>query len=196
MNESITAKIEDLVYSACLSDSNKFGYGIWTHHITQVVKNGKQLAKTFSADPEIVEIAAFLHDYSGIINHSLHKEHHTHSSFEAGRILQKFNYPGEKIEKVKHCIENHRGSINSENRSPEAECLASADAIAHIQNVTSLLFLVYVRFNMGIDEGAEWVQKKIERSWRKISPNVKDLVSKDYDAVIEFLKNSKRTRNL
>ncbi len=36
-----------IVREACAQDTNVFGYGIWTHHITQVVKNGKRLAESF-----------------------------------------------------------------------------------------------------------------------------------------------------
>jgi uncharacterized protein len=55
-------EIASIVREACAQSTNIFGYGIWTHHITQVVKNGKRLAELFGADQEIVEIAALLHD--------------------------------------------------------------------------------------------------------------------------------------
>ncbi len=59
-------KIGDIVREACAKETNIFGYGIWTHHITQVVENGKQLARLFNADAEVVEIAALLHDYASV----------------------------------------------------------------------------------------------------------------------------------
>ena len=71
-----TKEIEKIVGEACRAETNVFGYGIWAHHILQVVKISKKLAKRFSADPEIVEFGALLHDYAGIKDHSLHKEHH------------------------------------------------------------------------------------------------------------------------
>ena len=52
------------VAAARASKSNAFGYGIWTHHITQVAKNGIRMAEMFNADPEIVEVAALLTDVS------------------------------------------------------------------------------------------------------------------------------------
>ena len=36
-------QIERLVEAACASENNIFGYGIWTHHLTLVARNGKPL---------------------------------------------------------------------------------------------------------------------------------------------------------
>ena len=57
----VIAEIAKIVQEACARESNVFGYGIWTHHITRVVAHGKRLAKMWGADLEIVEIAALLH---------------------------------------------------------------------------------------------------------------------------------------
>lgn len=184
----IIEEIERIAEEACKADTNIFGYGIWTHHITQVVKIGKKLAKQYNADPEILEIAALLHDYAGIKNYDFHKEHHIYGAIEAEKILTKLNYPSEKIKLVKHCIENHRGSIKNKNkRTPEADCLANADAIAHIENVPSLLFLAYSKFGMDIDEGIEWLRKKLKRSWNKLNPDMKKIVKDKYEAAIKIL---------
>ncbi len=183
----VIKEIEKIVRAACKAETNVFGYGIWTHHITQVVKIGKKLAEQFNADPEIVEISALLHDYAGIKDHTLHKEHHIHGAIEAEKILRKLNYPTKKIEAVKHCIETHRGSVKSNKKSPEAECLTNADAIAHIENIPSLLYLAYVKFEMEIDEGVERVRKKLRRSWNKLNPDMKKILKGKYEAAITIL---------
>jgi uncharacterized protein len=183
----VIKKIEKLVEDACKAETNVFGYGIWTHHIIQVVKIGKKLAGQFNADPEIIEISALLRDYAGIKDHTLHKEHHIHGAIEAEKILMKLNYPSNKIEAVKHCLETHRGSIKSDKKSAEAECLTNADAIAHIENIHSLLYLAYVKLEMDIDEGVEWIRKKLERSWNKLNPDMKKIIKDKYEAVIKIL---------
>ncbi len=183
----VIKEIEKIVRAACKAETNVFGYGIWTHHITQVVKIGKKLAEQFNADPEIVEISALLHDYAGIKDHTLHKEHHIHGAIEAEKILKKLNYPTKKIKTVKHCIETHRGSVKSNKKSPEAECLTNADAIAHIENIPSLLYLAYVKFEMEIDEGVERVRKKLRRSWNKLNPDMKKILKGKYEAAITIL---------
>ena len=104
-------EIENLVEEACAKETNVFGYGIWTHHITKVAENGRQLAQLFGADPEIVEIAALLHDYASVKDKVLYEDHHIHGPIEAEKILKQFQYPPQKIEAVKQCIEAHRASV-------------------------------------------------------------------------------------
>ncbi|RKY90649.1 MAG: metal-dependent phosphohydrolase [Ignavibacteriae bacterium] len=182
-----TKEIEKIVKEACKAETNVFGYNIWTHHIIQVVKIGKKLAEQFNADPEIVEISALLHDYAGIKDYTLHKEHHIHGAIEAEKILKKLNYPSNKIDTVKHCIENHRGSVKSNKKNAEAECLANADAIAHIENVPSLFYLAFAKFGMELDEGVEWLREKLERSWNKLNPDMKKILQDKYEAANKFL---------
>lgn len=173
-------EIRNEVKEACLSDKNKFGYGIWSHHIISVVENSKKLAEIVSADMEIVELAALLHDYAGIKDYAMYEEHHLYSAIEAEMILKKYNYPSDRIAKVKDCIISHRGSIEIDKLSKEAICVADADAIAHIENVPSLLYLAYTNKGLSIDDGVRWVNNKIKRSWNKLSPLAKNLIKNKY----------------
>jgi uncharacterized protein len=176
-----------LVEAACAAPSNAFGYGIWSHHITQVVANGRRLARLFGADAEIVELAALLHDYSSICDATLYQEHHRHSARVAGELLGERGYPGERIAAIQHCIATHRGSMSAQRQTVEAVCLANADALSHIQQVPSLLYLAYVRRQMSIDAGAAWVAQKLERTWRKLDPQVQALAQPDYAAALLVL---------
>ena len=180
-------EIERIVEAACAGENNIFGYGIWTHHITLVARNGKRLAPLFDADPEIVEIAALLHDYASVKDEALYAEHHVHGPVEAEKILMRLGYPPARIEAVKHAIAAHRASVRVAQRSPEAVCLANADAMTHIEQVPSLLHLVFVQHGMGIDEGAAWVRAKLERSWTKLTPEVQALVRDRYEAALTTL---------
>ncbi|MGV8981150.1 HD domain-containing protein [Clostridium sp.] len=56
-------------------------------------------AEKLGADSEIVEIAALLHDYAGIKDHTMAKEQHIYGAVEAKRILIEFNYPKDRIQK-------------------------------------------------------------------------------------------------
>jgi len=184
---SIIDEIERIVETACANDSNIFGYSIWTHHITQVVMNARRLAPRFRADPEVVELAALLHDYVGIKDATLHPDHHIHGPVEAERILRALGYPDAKIALVKACIATHRASVRAETRSVEGDCLANADAIAHIEHVPSLLHYVFVQRRMGVDEGTDWVKRKLQRSWQKISPFIQAEMQAQYDAALKTL---------
>lgn len=183
-------EIERIVEKACISETNIFGYGGWSHHIIKVAKYGLFLANAFEANPEIVVIAALLHDYSGIKDPNLYSNHHENSAFEAEKILMSFGYPEDKIISVKHCIISHRASVVKERLTPEANCLANADALAHIMQVPSLLKLAYVHYNMGIDEGADWVKSKITRSWNKLDPMVQQIAKPFFEAALHTLNTN------
>ncbi len=180
--------IRSIVEEACKKEANKYGYGIWSHHILLVVKYGKLLAQRLEADPEIVEIAALLHDYASIKEKSLTPEHHLHSAQKAEKILRSLGYPEDTITAVKQCIVSHRGSINLEKQTAEAVCLASADAIAHIDQIPSLFYLVFVQHQMEIDEGTAWVRAKLERSWNKLCPEGKEMIKEKYEAAQKIVQ--------
>jgi len=158
---SATQQIRAIVEEACKKETNIFGYGIWTHHIVYVVQYGKLLAEQLGADAEIVELAALLHDYASIKDESLYRNHHLHSPLEAERILREVDYPEGKIYAVKQCI---------------------ADAMAHIDQVPSLLYLAFARFGMSIDEGTAWVREKLARSWQKLCPEAQAMMKDRYEA--------------
>ena len=180
-------EIENIVEQACAADTNIFGYDIWTHHILKVVENTKRLAPRFDADPEIVEIAALLHDYASIKDKALYADHHIHGPIEAEKLLKRFGYPEAKREAVKDAIATHRASVTVEHRSAEGECLANADAMSHIEQVPSLLYLAYMHHRMEIDEGKTWVKAKLQRSWQKLRKDVQDLVRDQYEAALNVL---------
>lgn len=186
----IIKAIEKEVEEKCKSENNIFGYGIWTHHILSVVKYSKLLAEKIGADMEVAEIAALLHDYAGIKDKTLQEQHHIHGAIEAERILKELNYCEDKIEKVKDCIISHRGSVKIEKTSKEAICVADADAMAHIDQIPSLLYLAYCNHKMSIDDGKEWVRDKIERSWNKLSYEAKEIIKEKYESAQRVLKTS------
>ncbi len=187
MTVDVIEEVRATVERACAADSNAFGYGIWTHHITRVAHHAVRLAPVFGADPEIAEIAALLHDYASVKNEALYEEHHVHGPIEAGRLLGRLGFAPVKIEAVQHAIAGHRASVEADRRSPEAACLANADALAHIENVPSLLHLAYFRRHQGIDDGAAWVRAKLRRSWGKLDPRVQAEVRDGYEAALRVL---------
>jgi uncharacterized protein len=180
--------IGNIVERACNQDANVFGYTFWSHHIIPVVKYANMLAKKLGADEEVVEIAALLHDYAGICDVELHKDHHVHGARMAEELLKTYDYPQEKIEMVKKCILCHRGSVVKKKDTPEQECVASADAMAHIDQAFSI-FLFRCKFRgLNIDESITWLNAKIERSWAKLCPEAKDMISERYVSLKSLLE--------
>ncbi len=184
---SAVDEVAEIVREACAHKSNRFGYGIWTHHIVQVRKYARLLASLNGADVEIVELAALLHDYAAVKDEALYAEHHIYGPIEAERILAALGYPPERIEAVQYCIATHRASVPSERRTIEAQCLADADAMAHIDQVPSLMRMVYVERGLDIDEGTRWVRAKLQRSWNKLSAQAREMISDKYIAVLVTL---------
>ena len=183
----ILERVRSEVERACAAPTNAFGYGIWTHHITQVVQFGRELSERLGADAEIVELAALLHDVAGIKDVRLEPEHHLHSAAEAQQLLTALSYPPERAERVAACIVTHRASRGLVPETLEARCLASADAVAHIAQVPSLLHLAYVRKGLSVDEGASWVSAKLVRSYGKLCPEAKVLIDEYYSAALKVL---------
>ena len=99
-------------------------------------------------------------------------------------FLTGFNYPPERIQAVQECITAHRGSVPGERKHVEAECLANADAMAHIEQVPALLAFVFCQRGMGIDQGVAWVSTKLKRSWDKLHPDVQEMVKVQYQAAL------------
>ena len=179
---NVIEEIRKLVEEVCKRDSNLFGDEIWAYHILSVAKYAKLLARKLNADEEIVEIAALLHDYAGIKHAGKYENHHLLGAEEAEKILKRFNYSKEKIEKVKHCIYAHRGSKPVKRETMEAECVASADAMAHFDNIPSLLYFAFIRLKMNLEEGTKFVRNKLERSWSKLIPEAKEIIKEKYEA--------------
>jgi len=119
----------------------------------------------------------------------MYEEHHIYGAIEAEKLLQGLSYPQEKIEIIKDCILCHRGSVRKEQKTKEAVCVASADAMAHIDQVTSLLHLAYYQRGMDVNEGAEWVSRKIERSWNKLCPEAKEIMQEKYKSAKMVLES-------
>ena len=89
------------------------------------------------------------------------------------------------MDRVLSCVYNHRSSKNATNI--EDLCVADGDIIAHFDNIPSLLYLAYVKKNMGINEGKDFVRNKLERSYNKLSKRSKEFYKDKYKNVMENL---------
>lgn len=171
----------------CFSSNNHFGKNIYQHHMLPVIEYADLMAEALEADKEIVEIGAILHDYASVKDYALYPDHQIHGQEEAEKLLKQYEYPQEKIDHVKACIYEHRGSVRVKQMSKESICVASGDAMAHIANVASLLHLAYTRKGMDVDEGKVWVKGKIDRSWNKLCSEAQEIIKVKYDSAVELL---------
>lgn len=187
MDKFIITSLEKMVEEACLNENNMYGYGVWTHHIKPMIEIGKMLSKQYQADVEIVTIAILLHDLASIKDITKKDEHHLYGAKEAEAILREFNYPVEKIEKVKKCILNHRAKVNPTKESPEEICVADSDAMVHMDQIRSLFYLAYHKRKLSIEEGAAFLRRKMAGDYNKMSEIGKKLYQAKYNMIMELL---------
>lgn len=185
--QQIAHDLHNLVKNACKKKTNIFGYGAWTHHILSVVKYARILGKKLNANLKILEIAAILHDYASVLDKKFYPKHHLYGASLAEEVLKKYPLPEAEIKRIKQAIFCHRASKKNPPKTIEDKVLASADSLAHFDNVDSLLYLAYVQHKMGIDEGTKWVLEKLERSYQKLIPEAKNLIKEKYQAIKETL---------
>ena len=115
------------------------------------------------------------------------KEHHIYGEKIADELLTNLNYPQDKKELVKKCVLNHRSSREVNRNTIEEQCVADADAIAHFDRIPSLFSLVYKDKNMPIEEGKEYVKRKLERDYEKLSPMSRELLKDRYEMIMKVL---------
>ncbi|NTU66750.1 MAG: HD domain-containing protein [Candidatus Moranbacteria bacterium] len=176
----ILNEVKCVVKDACTTEDR------WKYHIYPVVEYGKMLAKKLGADIEIVELACWLHDLTRVRGDV--KNHHKTSSYEATIILKKLKYSPEKIKKVSRCIYAHRGSCNIKKTSIEEEIVACADAMSHFEFRIILFYSAFGKKEMSLEDGAKWIDDKIERSWKKLTiPFARKMVEDKYKSIKEIL---------
>ena len=186
--EKIIEKVYEEVKRRCLLPSNAYGIGAWDHHIELVYKIALDIYKEYGANHDIVAIAALLHDIASVTDKDFTEEHHVIGAQIAEQLLREYELNEEQIEHIKLCILNHRGSRLVDKTTPEEICIADSDAMAHFYSVPSLLRMVYVEKDMTIDDGAEFVYNKLERSYNKLSDKGKEIIQPHYEAAKILLR--------
>lgn len=186
--EKIINEVYNEVKNRCMLPSNAYGIGAWDHHIELVYKIATENAGEYGANYSIVALAALLHDVASVTNKEFTEEHHIIGARIAEEILEKYELSEEELDLIKRCILNHRGSILVDKTTPEEVCVADSDAMAHFYSVPSLLRMVYVEKGLSIDDGAEFVSNKLERSFNKLSEKGKEIIKPHYEAAKVLLR--------
>lgn len=162
------------------------GVNMYEIHVKYVVEYAKELAKKLGASVEIVEIASLLHDIARIDGRN--ENHHIDGAKYAEEYLNSLGYDPKKIDIVKDCIYSHRGSTGIPQKTLEAKCLASADAMSHFKSIPDMFYLVYKVFGYDIKEGKQRVKKKLTESYNKMIPEAQEMVKEKYLAVLKILE--------
>lgn len=185
----ITENIKQELITRCNIYKEKYNYDFWNDHIKYVVKNAIELAKEYGADIEIVELGALLHDIAMPSEFGSREEHHIYGVKIADELLTKLDYPEDRKERVKECVLRHRGSKDLPRNTIEEQCVADGDVMAHFDCIPSLFQLAFGKNEMGlsIEEGTEFVKRKLERDYNKLSPRTKEILKDKYEKIKSIL---------
>lgn len=183
----ITEDIRREVLTRCEKSKQDMGFDIWDEHIKYVVEYAISLAKEYGADVEIVELGALLHDISMPSEYGEREKHNIYGAEIAEKLLTELNYPQDRIERVKKCVLNHRGSSNAVRDTIEEQCVADADVIAHFDCIPSLFHLAYKERNMTVPEGEEFIKKKLQGDYNKLSDRTRELLKDRYKNILNVL---------
>ena len=171
---NITELIKEEVIKRANEDRLTRGYSFYDEHIKYVVENATKLARKYNEDIEVVELAALLHDIAIISKVGDREEHHINGSIIAEELLTKYNYPKDKIARIKECILKHRASVDLPRTTLEEEIIADADAMSHFDYIPGLFFVAYKRRNLDIKDATNWVKNKLEKDYNKLSERAKN----------------------
>lgn len=179
--------VKKFVEDECKKPTSKYGYDPFVYHFLPMVEYATRLAKDLDADKEIVMIAAWLHDIGSIIYGR--SDHHITSTKVAEKLLKKLKYPQTKIERVKKCIFNHRGSIKNECESLEEKIISDADAMSCFDNLSGIFEAAFVYEKLSHGAAQVSVYNKLQNKWGQLYfEKSKELIHPHYEAAMLLLK--------
>jgi HD superfamily phosphodiesterase len=117
-------QIEQFAKACC--DQYAGDPGLWQNHVQRVRQFALQLAGIEGADPQVVEIAALLHD---IGSYKGREEHHLWSYELSREFLKTTDLPAAAQERILECVLKHRTRFSMEGNCLEVKVVQSADAL-------------------------------------------------------------------
>lgn len=186
-NMNIVEEIKNFVEEESKKPTSSYGYEPFVFHFGPVVKYAEKLAEEMDADREVVTLAAWLHDIGSIIHGR--KNHHITGAEIAEKKLKEFNYPPKKIELIKKCILNHRGSRKDNKETIEEQIIAEADAMSTFDNIGGIFKAAFEFEKLNQQEAQKSVREKLENKWNQLQfEKSKEIIRPRYEAARTLLK--------
>ena len=151
-------------------NSSSDNYDFWNEHIKYVYYEAERLAKKYDADVEIARIGALLHDIALIECVGDRKDHHINGKILSNDILDKYDCPEEKKERILGCVLHHRSSKNATNN--EELCVCDADILAHFDNMPMVFYSAFNRYNVKLCDIYEWLDENFEKDYNDLSDRI------------------------
>ena len=103
--------------------------------------------------------------------------------------MNELQYPSDKIELIKKCILNHRGSQKNGRNSIEEQIIAEADVLSNFDNISGILKAAFVYEGEDQGQAKDSVRQKLERKWEQLHfDSSKKLIKPKLEAVMLLLK--------
>ncbi len=176
----MSVTIRDLVLEDCRKPANIFGPSFFDQHLAVVTEYAGCLAARLGADPEVVELAALLHDISAVHDAATLPRHAATSAAEASRLLAGKGYAAAVMERVALCIASHSAPVQIGCGSPEEICVSNADAMSRIARPVYWGYVAYGVRKQGFEEGRQWLRSLLENDWNALVQPAKELVAAEY----------------
>lgn len=168
------------VRSACEQPENVLTPAFFDEHLAVVARYATALAPAVGAEPEAVELAAWLHDFSAVLDFSTLPTHPAVSADLAGAMLARFGYPEERVALVTDAIAKHSSPLAPGAGSPEAVCLSNADAMAQIACPAFWLYFAFRVRKLDYAEGKRWYRDRVRSNWEALIPEARALVAVEH----------------
>ncbi len=182
--------IREHVLIACKSDENAFGPAFFDQHLLVVREYGLKLAAVFSADAEIVELAAYMHDLAAIGDITLIPKHHLLGADVARGLLTEIHYPADRIERVARCITSHSAPVQIGAGAPEEVCVSNADAISQIVRPVYWLNYVFGIRRFDFETGRGWYRQRLDSNWNQLIPQARTLIEAEYQFARDLMSRA------
>ncbi len=183
----LIAEVREHVRLACGRESNLFGAAFFDEHVAVVADCAARLAPHLDADPEAVQLAAWLHDLAAICDPAALPCHARAGAELAAGILTARGCPSRTVDRVAQAIASHSAPVPLDAGSPEAVCLSHADAVSRILRPAWWLYFAFAIRKQPYPQGREWLRSLIETQWRLLIDPARNLAAARYTETLRFL---------
>ena len=153
--------------------------------INDIIKKGENKLLEFESNLGIMKKTMKQEKQIQIILAELGKIKDNSSDQVIEKILNKYSYPKEKMDRVLSCVYNHRSSKNATNI--EDLCVADADIIAHFDNIPMLFNSAYKRNNINLNEVRNWLKEGFEKDYNDLSDRTKESFKEQYNLIYKIV---------
>jgi len=164
------------------------------HHIGRVWKNVKQTAESMNVDWEVLIAATFLHDLGRHYPKGV-GEHGPISAPLAKKILERVDFPTDKIENVIISIKYHDESFPSDKRTTqESKVLYDADKLDMFGAVGVSRYLIfYAMRNKTLKETVEYALKNLPLRFNRLEfDKTKKFAEPNFEFALQYFKKLKQ----